>query len=562
MSGAEDVEYLDYLIIGAGQAGLVLKHFLKSERVVVVDPAPFTYRIGESIVPEQYQHPELQALLPAIAKLPSYTPKMGVTFVTDRHVTAFPLTEKNQREAMHVARAEVDALMAEAWKIDVRRERVESFDPDTGVVRTDARTYHVKHQVLDCSGPAMVVAGLLDETLNLQPIHAGWAYYDVLDRDDDAFADVHSKAGRKLSHYDARRRTVLDDSDFADWPASHTTILSKSMAGTWCWQIPLFGADRLSFGVVSREAPITEALLDEVVSRSLAPCFSSVRARPRDGDSPYDRFHTRNGFARRAQRAAGDRFILVGDAFAFADPVYSIGTALAVNKALEVAFWLNNRGWGPEARDGYSAEAEALIARASQAFEFWYDEQVVSNDAAAAEVREGFLVGSAVTARPDCVEHYGQWLDDVRLKVGEARDTVQVVDEKLGSVRGKVAELLGMAGDEQLAGWALADAKLSTDGLFLTWQHADKPELVLLALPDADEAFGRYREVGRLALSYMSPWGDDYPFDGRVDALFVEVIERMGDGAAWVALDAALRAQAVAAKGASTRSRAPMQANR
>ena len=60
------VIHTDYLIIGAGQAGLVLARLLDAGSVTILDPAVGGYKIGESIVPEQFQHPELNALLPAI----------------------------------------------------------------------------------------------------------------------------------------------------------------------------------------------------------------------------------------------------------------------------------------------------------------------------------------------------------------------------------------------------------------------------------------------------------------------------------------------------------------
>jgi len=41
---------VDYLIIGAGLAGITLKHFLKNDRTVVVDPNPGAYKVGESFM--------------------------------------------------------------------------------------------------------------------------------------------------------------------------------------------------------------------------------------------------------------------------------------------------------------------------------------------------------------------------------------------------------------------------------------------------------------------------------------------------------------------------------
>lgn len=531
-SAPDTIEEVDHLIIGAGQAGLVLARLLRGARVALVDPDPGGYKIGESIVPEQFRHPELQALLPRIHALPSYMRKRGVVFVSDEAVASFPLLPKNQRESMHVARAELEQLLADAWGLPIRRERVVAVDAAARVVQTDARRYRVARQLLDCSGPAMVVASALGEVQTLAPVHATWTYFDVTGVDDAAFFAAHATAGRRFVHYDARRRQILPEEHLGGWAPSHTTILTRIRPGTWCWQIPLFGGRCLGFGVVSRSAAVAEAELFELAERHHAPCYRLQR-RPSGGDSAYDRVHSRSGFARRARRAATEDWILVGDAFAFADPVYSVGTALAVNRAVDVAHQLNApEGWTPAACAAWCRGAEALMARAQAAFEFWYAGDLLRDDAAAAEVHDGFLVGGAFEA--GSLEHYGDWLEAASLRSGRHQDDTQRVDPARPSVRGEVVALLGA---ESLAGWALEDARVCTDGLHLSWVREDRPELIMLVLVDGAGVHEHYRRVGPLGLSYMSRWTGEYAFDGEVRALFEAAegrIEREVE--AWVAL--------------------------
>src|SRR5688572_9355605 len=102
------IERVDHVIIGAGLAGLVLRHFLRDRRVVLLDPAPFSYKIGESVVPEQFGHPELRALVPALRELPSYQIKSGTVFVSDDSVASFPLPPAEAGVSMHVARDELE----------------------------------------------------------------------------------------------------------------------------------------------------------------------------------------------------------------------------------------------------------------------------------------------------------------------------------------------------------------------------------------------------------------------------------------------------------------------
>jgi 2-polyprenyl-6-methoxyphenol hydroxylase-like FAD-dependent oxidoreductase len=123
-----------------------------------------------------------------------------------------------------------------------------------------------------------------------------------------------------------------------------------------------------------------------------------VRPRATDGTSPYDRFHAVGGFARRAGRAATDSYVLVGDAFMFVDPIYSVGTSIAVNKALEVAALLNRGGWTPRRCAAYCARYESLLRRRAEAFESWYSEERRANDPRAAALRARFPAMSAFHA--------------------------------------------------------------------------------------------------------------------------------------------------------------------
>ena len=148
---------VEHLIIGAGIAGLTLRHFLRSESVLVVDPAPGGYKIGESLIPELFRHPELAALLPQVQQLPSYTPKHGTTFVARGEVAYFPIGKREIGEAMHVARDELEQTLATAWNIDITRAAVQSIDWQRKRVETTAGPIDVSGLILDCSGPAMIV---------------------------------------------------------------------------------------------------------------------------------------------------------------------------------------------------------------------------------------------------------------------------------------------------------------------------------------------------------------------------------------------------------------------
>lgn len=520
-----DVQRFDHVVIGAGLAGLVLGHFLRDRRVVVLDPAPFSYKIGESVVPEQFGHPALRALVPAIRELPSYSIKAGTTFVSDGSVASFPLPPAEAGVSCHVARQELERLIADTWRVPIVREKVVSVDVAARRVITERATYESAGPILDCSGPAMVVANALGEVDRLFPTSATWAYWDIDACDASAFHRAVHDRGLRYLRYDAMRRRVLPGEDeLPGWAPERTTLLTRLDGNVWTWQIPLFDARLLSYGVISRGDPIDEETYRAIALAGASPGYR-LRARPTGGESPYDRVHTRRGFARRARRPASRDFVLLADAYAFADPVYSVGTALAVNRAIELAEVLRTTGWTDDACARYTQTSQVLLARAMQAFDFWYRGEVLTSDDAAREVQSNFLVGTAFQV--EMAKHYGNVSTDV-IWHGDSSPRAASVREAGGfgvdvPVHDHVRQLVGGGA---LAGWALASASTTRTGLLVRWQRADKPDLEMRIAFDApgERAF---RTVGETALSYESLLGREYPFDASVDALFRAVGERL-----------------------------------
>ena len=100
----------------------------------------------------------------------------------------------------------------------------------------------------------------------------------------------------------------------------------------WFWMIPLKD-DIMSVGAVcwpyymkSRKTGVEEFLMDTI---ALCPGVTQ-RLRKAKLISPAT---ATGNYSYQAQYASGERFILVGDAFAFVDPVFSSGVLLAMNSA-------------------------------------------------------------------------------------------------------------------------------------------------------------------------------------------------------------------------------------
>lgn len=496
---------VDNVIIGAGLAGLVSERFLRDQDTVLLDERPFGYKIGESLIPEVFRHPELAALLPAVRALPSYTRKWGTTFLGESEAVGFPLEAAESARSMHVVRHEMEAMMAREWSTPIESARVVAVDLDARVVTTTTGEIRYRRALLDASGPAMVVASLLNEVEQVHPVHARWGYWDIQHADDRAFEPWIAQRGASLRRYDPRHHEPLDDQPCAVWPVTETTLLHRAADGVWCWQIPLYGGKVLSFGVVSRHGPVDEATYDAITRAELAGCFEATRRN--DGDGPLYRTHVRDGFARRARRAAGDGFVLLSDAYAFSDPVYSVGTGFAVNQAIEVAMRLREGAWTQALADQYCRHASRLHDRACQAFELWYGGRVTHDPSVDAEVQDTMLRGGLF--RDDLSRAYGAVLNDSDLAGHESP-----FQPKVGAVPITSAVTPLFAGLS--ASWSVREAMPTSHGIRVAMSADGIDELQILVHRNDGTRNGR--ELGELALSYRAT--ERTPPGPVIDGLF------------------------------------------
>lgn len=482
-------EEVDFVVIGAGLAGLVAARLLPGS-VVVIDPKPGRYKIGESIVPEQFAHPALAEMIPAIRELPSYAPKHGVTFRRRNVVAHFPVAIDREPGAMHVARHELERLFIERWSPRLIEAGVIGLDLASRRVSTQSQAFIARRLIIDASGPAMVVATHQRQVETLGPVSAAWRYFEVHGRHEGACFGAWSEAGNDVRTYDARRKKLLDVGDYApDLHPGDGTVVTMLGDGRWCWQIPLFSGRCLSVGLVSRnDRPIVEAEYDRTVRGCTADLFelgSPFTA------SPFSEFRQRRGFARRARSAAGPSHVLLGDAFAFADPIYSIGTAVAVNQAITLVEHLREHTWDEQTAAVFDARGEALLQRSRRAFDFWYSGKLLEDHDVAAEVNDGFLVGGAF--QTTAASTYGDSLEDATLRAGEHRDTtpVTLAGPPLETSEFPVAE-----------GWALQAAARCTGGARMLWRSAAGIEVAVYGVRDPDDAVRAYRRAGGWAWYY------------------------------------------------------------
>ena len=339
----------DYLIIGSGFAGIGLKYKLLG-KTILIDRKPFQYKIGESHIPELINaEPSLLSLTPKIMKMKSFTKKLGTIFCDSYHgnfATNFEAT-LGPTFAWHCEREELEKLLVKELSIEIKQETIVDINLAKNLVVTDKNEYHFKKYLLDCSGPSMVIANKLNLVAPIDAfkgMKAQWSYWtiDRLNNDKDSWA--------------------------------HWTVLNKIASDSWIWQIPIYNSSILSMGILHRMEPLSDDELLKYTQERSAACYklTSIVKNPQKAIKPYmKKVHSRLHYSRRSEKCSGKNWILVGDAYCFADPVYSVGSGVAMLEAITVANNLNfNKGkfdhvW-------YEEKCNALLKTVIDGIGTWY----------------------------------------------------------------------------------------------------------------------------------------------------------------------------------------------
>lgn len=329
LSGAEAC---DVLVIGGGPAGSTAAATLaKSGRDVVLlekDAHP-RFHIGESLLPRNLAIFERLGVRGEIHTMGVLKP--GAEFVSDAtgDSVAFNFANGIDREftySYHVRRSEFDsALFANARRSGaclIERTRVVDMVPanaaqdaqvtarcDDGATRCFAPRF-----VLDASGRDTFLANRLRTKAT----------------------DKHNNTAAVFAHF---RHVECRDGDMAGCISVHLA------EDGWFWIIPLTGGI-VSVGFVGNRAVFKARpgtphdLLFERIH--LSP---TVSARMRTAELASE-VMTAGNYSYRASAGWGDGYMLIGDAFAFVDPVFSSGVMLAMTAGelgAEVAnVWLDD----------------------------------------------------------------------------------------------------------------------------------------------------------------------------------------------------------------------------
>jgi flavin-dependent dehydrogenase len=296
----------DVVVIGGGPAGCTASTLIaeKGYRVRLFEREHFPrYHIGESLIPCTYHVIRRLNLLERM-KGSHFVKKYSVQFVNQHGKLSEPFyfVEHKAHESSQtwqVKREEFDKLL-----IDNARAHGVDVHEGVRVQHPDGREEEVRAQVVvDASGQGTMIMsrmGLRDWDPILKKA-ALWTYWE------GAFRDTGRDEGATL-------------------------VMQTRGKHGWFWYIPLHESV-VSVGVVAaydylfkngREAKGHEEIYFEEVDRCPGLKGRLVGAR-RAGP-----FRAAKEYSYRSRRAAGDGWVLVGDAFGFLDPLYSSGVLLAL----------------------------------------------------------------------------------------------------------------------------------------------------------------------------------------------------------------------------------------
>jgi flavin-dependent dehydrogenase len=312
----------DVFVIGGGPAGSTIATLLarQGRRVVLADKEHHPrFHIGESLLPANGPLFDRLGVRDEVERMGM--PKWGVEFVSPEHdhqafVEFADALDKTMPSAWQVRRSELDEMLfrhagkSGALTHEGCRVREVVFDAQGADVKAllddgAAKTWRARF-VVDASGRDTFLANRLD-LKRKNPNHNSAAVFG------------HFRGARRLDGKLAGNISIF-------W-----------FQHGWFWFIPLadgttsVGAVCWPYYLKSRDKPMREFFEDTI---ALCP---RLAARLEGAELVDGTVHATGNYSYSSTHCRGERWLALGDAFAFIDPVFSSGVFLAMNSAFEGA---------------------------------------------------------------------------------------------------------------------------------------------------------------------------------------------------------------------------------